>query len=324
MENKRERSLNFSRSECECLVTLIEKYKDILECKKTDATTWKKKEVTWSRVANELNAVYATGRTAKMLRAKYDNLKKLAKKDYAQAKTEAMQTGAGLPVDRKPDELLERVKALICLPSSSLPPRYETGRHNSSTTMWDGWNPSIVKNPIHPELRVPDVVDDGGEIVVDETTPDPETPSDPCAGPSHAILTEEQREMRKRPRTVYTTDETGGLYNELSLDKNHLGSFQNELLELEKFKINEEREFKRQEHNKRMKQMDEEWEFKREEHKKRLKQMDEEREFKREEHNKRMKQMDEEREFKIEEHEFAREDHQKRMLLFDLEISKIT
>lgn len=50
------RSKNFTSYEEESLVSLANKYKSILENKKSDSQTVRKKTEIWSRIANEFNA----------------------------------------------------------------------------------------------------------------------------------------------------------------------------------------------------------------------------------------------------------------------------
>lgn len=52
---KRERSSNFSNKEVEILVSIIHQYKHVIECKKTDATTWRDKDAAWENVTKAFN-----------------------------------------------------------------------------------------------------------------------------------------------------------------------------------------------------------------------------------------------------------------------------
>ena len=56
-EKKRKRSSNFSKFEGEVLVDLAMKYKHIIENKRTDGVTIKKKSETWMKIQNEFNSV---------------------------------------------------------------------------------------------------------------------------------------------------------------------------------------------------------------------------------------------------------------------------
>lgn len=40
----------------EILVSVIQEFKNIMECKKTDVTTWREKDLTWENVAEAFNS----------------------------------------------------------------------------------------------------------------------------------------------------------------------------------------------------------------------------------------------------------------------------
>ncbi|KAG5862061.1 hypothetical protein JTB14_006271 [Gonioctena quinquepunctata] len=48
METKR--ICNFSKLETDTLMTLVKKYKDVVECKKSDAVKWKEKLNAWEEI----------------------------------------------------------------------------------------------------------------------------------------------------------------------------------------------------------------------------------------------------------------------------------
>ncbi|KAG5861799.1 hypothetical protein JTB14_030707 [Gonioctena quinquepunctata] len=51
METKR--ICNFSKLETDTLMTLVKKYKDVVECKKSDAVKWKEKLNAWEEIRND-------------------------------------------------------------------------------------------------------------------------------------------------------------------------------------------------------------------------------------------------------------------------------
>jgi len=70
--NKR---INFSKDEEQLLVALVEKYKSIIENKKSNATTWKEKA--WQMIEKEFNSNSGQNpRNSKQLKEKYLNMKK--------------------------------------------------------------------------------------------------------------------------------------------------------------------------------------------------------------------------------------------------------
>lgn len=78
------RCSNFSKEEEHLLVSLVSKYKDIIESKETNAVTWKKKNEKWMQIEKEFNANSGLNgcRSMKMLKEKYLNLKKKTKKNF--------------------------------------------------------------------------------------------------------------------------------------------------------------------------------------------------------------------------------------------------
>ena len=93
MEVKRKRCHNFSAVEEEFLVQLVtSKYRNVIECKKTDAVFNKKKWEAWENICNEFNANNSVFRDAKTLKSKYENIKKKKQRESMQMKKN-MQVG---------------------------------------------------------------------------------------------------------------------------------------------------------------------------------------------------------------------------------------
>ncbi|CAI6343360.1 unnamed protein product [Macrosiphum euphorbiae] len=92
----KKRTTNFTSSEEELLITLVKKYKSVLECLKTDAVNAKMKKNAWSKIEREFNSQsIETPRTADILKNKYINLKRKVKKQYADEKVYHRGTGGG-------------------------------------------------------------------------------------------------------------------------------------------------------------------------------------------------------------------------------------
>ncbi|KAI4472112.1 hypothetical protein MML48_1g01845 [Holotrichia oblita] len=90
------RSNNFSNSEGRLLIELVEKNKDIIECKRTDTDNNRKKTDTWKAIEKEFNSL--SGQTftdVKVLKNKYENIKKRTKKKVSDNKINIMGTGGG-------------------------------------------------------------------------------------------------------------------------------------------------------------------------------------------------------------------------------------
>ena len=65
---KRKRAANFSAKDKGLLVDLVSRYAGVLECKKTDGSTLREKELAWGKVADEFNGQVDTARDWKVLK----------------------------------------------------------------------------------------------------------------------------------------------------------------------------------------------------------------------------------------------------------------
>lgn len=74
------RSSNFSTKEVKYLIQLVNNKKDIIESKKTDRTTSEEKVKAWVEIEEEFNAVFEDYRSYKVLKTKYENMKKNVKR----------------------------------------------------------------------------------------------------------------------------------------------------------------------------------------------------------------------------------------------------
>lgn len=98
LENKHQRASNFNTKEEAILLSIIAKYKSIIENKKTDTNNNKQKLEHWKKIEVEFNnqsgEVFRDWLT---LRKKYENIKKRTKKKIADTKCHVMSTGGGPP-----------------------------------------------------------------------------------------------------------------------------------------------------------------------------------------------------------------------------------
>ncbi|KYN03425.1 UPF0439 protein C9orf30 like protein [Cyphomyrmex costatus] len=102
MEISCNKRINFSRDEEQLLVALVEKYKLVIENRKSNATTWKDKEKAWQVIEKEFNSNSGQNvRNSKQLKEKYLNMKKRTKQRFSNEKRYNKQTGGGphTPVD---------------------------------------------------------------------------------------------------------------------------------------------------------------------------------------------------------------------------------
>ncbi|KAL1488997.1 hypothetical protein ABEB36_014776 [Hypothenemus hampei] len=91
------RVLNFNKNEIDLLVSLVEKYSSVIECKKSDAVEWTKKNEVWEILTKEFNNHdnIKQRRNSKSLKEKWKNIKKESKKKFANEKLEYYKTGGG-------------------------------------------------------------------------------------------------------------------------------------------------------------------------------------------------------------------------------------
>ncbi|CAG4947965.1 unnamed protein product [Colias eurytheme] len=84
-KQKRERSTNFSQDETHLLLSLIEARRDIIESKKSDASTWQEKEKAWKDIEKAFNSVTnSVFRDHKHLKIKYEAIKRDTRKKIAE------------------------------------------------------------------------------------------------------------------------------------------------------------------------------------------------------------------------------------------------
>nr|CAI5853315.1 unnamed protein product [Callosobruchus analis] len=103
--------------------------RSLIECKKTDAVTWKQKEQAWKKIAEKYNAsTSGVNRTDKQLKNKYEAIKKEIKKQHSQYMAYQRGTGGGpymKPPSPKTDD--ERVLAsTIALSVKGLTSTYDS------------------------------------------------------------------------------------------------------------------------------------------------------------------------------------------------------
>ncbi|XP_069669543.1 myb/SANT-like DNA-binding domain-containing protein 3 [Periplaneta americana] len=111
---KRMRGTNFSSFEKELLIELVNKYKEIIECKKTDGLKIKEKDETWDKLRDEYNSNGSvTSRTTKQLRQFYVNLKRSAKKARSDERVERYKTGGGQCTTKVDESVLSLIEDQI-------------------------------------------------------------------------------------------------------------------------------------------------------------------------------------------------------------------
>lgn len=89
------RSSNFTSQEEDVLMSLVEKYSHIVECKKINAVSWQKKNEMWEKISIEFGAQCQTIRSSKQLKDKYENIKRKAKIAISNDRNQLYKTGGG-------------------------------------------------------------------------------------------------------------------------------------------------------------------------------------------------------------------------------------
>lgn len=107
------RCTNFSCSEESKLITLVNKYQHIVECKKTDEVSGNVKKEVWQKIGKEFNAAATVYRDEKVLKTKYENMKKRTKQKFSEEKKYTNGTGGGPPKPTKYTDTDENIKEIL-------------------------------------------------------------------------------------------------------------------------------------------------------------------------------------------------------------------
>ncbi|XP_028156694.1 uncharacterized protein LOC135084378 [Ostrinia nubilalis] len=128
---KRERAANFNNAEVQLLVSLVDKHKQVIENKKTDAVTNKDKDAVWKKIETSFNScgISTSIRTWKTLKLKYEGIKKVTKKKSSLQRQEMYRTGGGPSNAPDFNDVEEKVLS-ICTNITGL-----EARHDSDTIM---------------------------------------------------------------------------------------------------------------------------------------------------------------------------------------------
>nr|CAI5851812.1 unnamed protein product [Callosobruchus analis] len=154
------------------LISLVDKYKHIIECKTSGATAWREKDKAWEKIAEEFNCKCANNgrRSAKVLKEKYKNLKKKTKEKYSISKFEVNKTGGGQYVPPLITEIDEAVKCVIGdTPIGGLPNMYhcdvpsdaigmECQNVSAKDSRDDHTNCDAPETQYVEEIEVPDII----------------------------------------------------------------------------------------------------------------------------------------------------------------------
>ncbi|KAJ8726085.1 hypothetical protein PYW07_000783 [Mythimna separata] len=171
MEEKKQRTANFTNYEKALLTELVMKYKDIVENKRTDATSNVQKAAGWKRLTKEFNRLSSNiNRTPRNIKICWENIKRATKKQVS--KKETFITGEEKPqatlgndstivfveavpgaaleslsntYDRDQSEWSENEQQLDDKESSmSSTEEPEKTHHNKKKESWETWTPKYV------------------------------------------------------------------------------------------------------------------------------------------------------------------------------------
>ncbi|KAL3841307.1 hypothetical protein ACJMK2_019470 [Sinanodonta woodiana] len=81
---RRKRKQNFTATETDAILDMVEKYMDIVQSKHTDYVTNQKKQAIWLEITAAVNKIGATPRTCQEVKEKWRNVFQQAKRDYVE------------------------------------------------------------------------------------------------------------------------------------------------------------------------------------------------------------------------------------------------
>ncbi|KAL1516193.1 hypothetical protein ABEB36_000112 [Hypothenemus hampei] len=103
----------FTAIEKNALISLVQKFKNIIETKKTDATTNKAKADAWMQIGVLFNSRFPT-RSDKQLKKLWDNLKNRTRKIDTQYKYNILKTGGGPPPPSPADDAItQQIRSIV-------------------------------------------------------------------------------------------------------------------------------------------------------------------------------------------------------------------
>ncbi|XP_036317996.1 myb/SANT-like DNA-binding domain-containing protein 3 [Rhagoletis pomonella] len=111
-DKKRNRLPNFTSGDESPLITLVERYANKIENKRSDAVSWEEKRKAWEEIDLKFESQTGIRRGPKNLREKYENMKKRTRKNLADEKRELYKTGGG-QFQHRPDKNTGRLATLM-------------------------------------------------------------------------------------------------------------------------------------------------------------------------------------------------------------------
>ncbi|XP_065304485.2 myb/SANT-like DNA-binding domain-containing protein 3 [Dermacentor albipictus] len=118
----------FTEEEKDLVQDLINKYKDVIENKRTDAVSLTAKAKAWEKLCAEYNSrPFVRARDVKQLKKLWDNLKQRWKREKAKQIRDVMATGGG-PPPQPIDDRLAQVEAVVPHLTTRVPNPFDSDR----------------------------------------------------------------------------------------------------------------------------------------------------------------------------------------------------
>nr|XP_050030056.1 myb/SANT-like DNA-binding domain-containing protein 3 [Dermacentor andersoni] len=172
------RKINFTDEERTILMDMMERHRDVLECKRTDAVSIHAKKKKWEKLADEFNSRHnVRPRTSKQLKKCWDNLKEKWRRAKAEDTREIFKT--------------EPTPAVAALLASSQPGR-STDADDADMNYDDSWQWDIENQDEAAALQCAAPPNAEPTQLVPEPAsplaPAPPAPAPPAPAPPSAVL----------------------------------------------------------------------------------------------------------------------------------------
>ncbi|XP_045504531.1 uncharacterized protein LOC123701178, partial [Colias croceus] len=133
-----------------------------IENKKSDAVSCQAKQAQWNKIALEFNSQNTTNRCSKVLKKKWENMKKTVKDKVAGHRKHAMGTGGGPPLpDLKMEPWEEEILMHIKLTAVGLPPVFDDDNQDEIQVIEvGGFDPLIEAVAVEPSDTDTDTLKD--------------------------------------------------------------------------------------------------------------------------------------------------------------------
>ncbi|XP_019884970.2 myb/SANT-like DNA-binding domain-containing protein 3 [Camponotus floridanus] len=162
------RAPNFTKTEEEILVQLVKKHDKVLECKRTDTNSNILKEETWKTISKEFNSTTGTFRDSPTLRRKYKNLKKKAKKKFADLKCHVKGTGGGEPANIVFDSIDETIQSMLGTQLTGMTSQFDS---DATLVIQNDESTSEIFKLNTKDLKVQEGISENNiKIIIEDTT----------------------------------------------------------------------------------------------------------------------------------------------------------